>query len=60
MLTGTNTYNAYNLEDALKEGMASGKTISSRIYSDPVLARELKDQYFKMANGIDVDGRTVE
>ena len=60
MLTGTNTYNAYNLEDALKEGMASGKAISSRIYSDPTLARELKDQYFRMANGIDVDGRTVD
>lgn len=60
MLTGTNTYNAYNLEDALKEGMVSGKAISSRIYNDPVLAKELRNQYFKMANGIDVDGRTVE
>lgn len=60
MLTGTNTYNAYNLEDALKEGMMSGKAISSRIYSDPVLARELRNQYFRIKEGIQADGRTMD
>lgn len=60
MMTGVNTYNEYNLAQAEASGMTSGKAISSRVFSNPELAADLRNQYFRIKEGIPADGRTMD
>lgn len=60
MMTGVNTYNSYNLAQAEASGMTSGKAISSRVFSNPELAADLRNQYFRIKEGIPADGRTMD
>lgn len=60
MMTGVNTYNSYNLAQAEASGMTSGKAISSRVFSNPELAADLRNQYFRIREGIPADGRTMD
>lgn len=60
MMNGINTFSSYNLADAEAAGMGSGKAISSRVFSNPELAQDLRNQYFRIKEGIQADGRTMD